>query len=727
MIEKMKAKYKILVLLLIITIISSIFIGYISNAADDEMIYKVEQVTSNSEINSNNYYKYILVYEDGTGNSYALASVKGSSSSNYGISRNNYRSVTVSNGILTEHDTANILWRFSKSNKTVLLDEDYPVIQSAVKIYDNNDRKDLRISTSTTSGGSCQIRFTENGHGFAFEDAGNNTFKLHEINCDDPDNEYITFNSYFRKGNADNAIAFKIYRVVDEYNYTSSKFLTSEETAQIEDVTVSKTVSQYENYADTAIADVRLATQGTQYEKKCDVVLILDDSTSVYNTISDTSDITRAKIIRDDAYVFAERLLEINPENRVSVIKFGGEITNEEVVNSIGFSNNLNDIEEMIGGDKTTTSYGTDYSAAFRKANEILEANSDPLHGKVVIFLSDGMPSIYNDIKYRVYSNTDDATGVANNWINYVTTHPLQEAELMKATGTTIYAIGSLENDSSMNNTDGYIIPAQTTKTILENIANGATNFYDFDKIDTQLEEIFEEISKDFNYYPTNAVARDVLTTDVDLLTKTVGNYVPEIVFKRGDVEVEKITFNAEGTEAYTSLNPGVNIMNGRAFEGAYISFDGDALTWNIGDLYKYTYTLDFPVYLNNTVDLFGEGSTRPTGDYSISDTSQLSYIDVTSDDVTKDFDYIELNWVNPTQESSIVIDGEDDNPPTPQEQETENPSQDKPEDNPVSNIINTGDNTLTVAIGIAIIAVSLLIYKNRFIKAKKKSKYIIY
>lgn len=709
--EKTNFRKRIICLLIIILLLSSVFMVYITNADETTRTYKVEQITSSSQINSNNYYKYILVYDNGDGRSYALASSRGSSSSNYAISRNNYVSVGVANGILTEHDTENILWRFSKSNKTVLDDEDYPVIQSAVKIYSSNDRKDLRISSSSSEGGHCYIRFTENGHGFMFEEAGNNTFYLHETNCDDPDNDYITFGSYFCKGNADNAVPFKIYKVIENYNYTSSRFLTSEETAQIEDVSVSKTVSQYENYEETAIAEVKLSTQGTDYDKTCDIVLILDDSTSVYNTISDDSDITRAMIIRDDAHTFAEKLLEINPENRICVIKFGSDITNENAVDSLGFSNNISDIEEMIGGDKEVVSNGTNYSVAFRKANEVLETHSDPNHGKVVIFLSDGMPSIYNDIRYKVWSSTDDATGIAYNWIDYVTNHPLQEAELMKATGTTIYTIGSLEDDNSMNNSDGYIIPAETTKTILSNIANGVTNFYDFDKIDTELEEIFERIAKDFNYYPTNAIVNDVLTSDINLLTKNVGSYIPEIVFKRGDVEIEKITFNEDGTEAYSSLNPDTNIMTNGKFEGMYISYDGNKIKWEIGDLYKYLYTLEFPIYLNNTVDLYGEGNNRPTGDYSVSDTTQLSYTDVTGDDVSKDFEPAQLPWTNPTDDSSM---NEDIPPEEPQEPEV------------VPNA-KTGDNTLYIAAGILLAALGINIYKKKYTKFGRKNGTIIY
>ena len=606
MIEKMKAKYRIIVLLLIITIIGSVFIKYISNAADGDVTFKVEQVTSSSQINSDNLYQYIIVAEDNSGVNHALVSC-GSAGGNNMMGRSNETPVTISNGQLTVSGDVNVLWNFTKSNVSVLESGDHPVISSGIEVYGN--RRNLKLCDgegATSTGGYAGIIYVQNGNGFTFTEAGNNTFKISENNSD-AENNYLTFGTfdgrtYFKKAYEADATNFKIYKVEKTYNYHSSEFLSSEETAAIEDVKVTKTVSAYENYNDTAIAEVKLATQGTDYEKLCDIILILDDSTSVYDTAPDSTDKTRAQVIREDAMIFAEAILEANPDNRISVLKFGREITNEDAVDRIGFSNNLTDIEEMIGGDKDYVSYGTDYSIAFAKANQLMEAKSHPDHGKVVIFISDGLPTWYNGINYTAFANTSDSTGTATNWLDYVTNTPLQEATLMAQTATAIYTIGALEDDTQIDSSvDGYYIPAESTRAVLTNIATKEANFYDFDKIETELENILEDIAKDFNYYPKNAVVNDHLTTDVDLLTKVVKGYIPEVIYKRGNVEIEKITFNEDGTEAYTSLNPGVNIMNGKAFEGAYVSFDGDTLKWDIGDLFRYEYTLEFPVYLNNT------------------------------------------------------------------------------------------------------------------------------
>jgi heme-binding NEAT domain protein len=136
---------------------------------------------------------------------------------------------------------------------------------------------------------------------------------------------------------------------------------------------------------------------------------------------------------------------------------------------------------------------------------------------------------------------------------------------------------------------------------------------------------------------------------------------------------------------------------------------------WNIGDLYKYLYSLEFPIYLNNTVDLYGDGNDRPTGDYSVSDTTSLNYTDVTGDDVEKEFEPAELPWKNPTDASS-----------TSEDNEPEEPKPEKPEEKIATNV-STGDNTFTyVGIGVFIASV-LALYKKKLIKAKKYNNTIIY
>ena len=701
-------KKRTLPLIIVLVIVISLFNGYevkAGKAVDDTLTYKVEQVTDLSEVNSNNLYKYILVTDFDGGQKIALASSL-SSSGYYYMSSENYVEAEITGNTLTvQVDSPNILWQFTKSMKSVLEDGDNPVIASVEEVYPG--RTHLKLS-SGGSGGATGIRYSGNGNGFHFEEVDDDYFILSENNCE-TSNRYLGFNRHFCKAKEDGAARIQIYRVIEEYNYSSSKFLTSEETAALDEVKINKTVSPYEDYDDTAIAEVKLSTNGIEYDKTCDIVLMLDDSTSVYTAISSDSDKTRAQVIREDAYIFAERILEINPENRINVIKFGKEITNEDASDYYGFTNDIDEIEEMIGGDKAAVTYGTDYSLAFKKANEMMEHYSDPKHGKLVIFLSDGMPTIYNGISATTFMNSGDSEGYATNWVDYVTNTPLQEAELMKATGTTIYTIGSIEDDVSMNNSDSFIIPAGTTKTVLSNISNGRTNFYDFDKIDTQLDDIFEIIAKDFNYYPTNAVVEDYLSTDINLLTKDVQTYIPEIVFKRDDVEIERITFNSDGTEAYTSLNPGTNILDGNQFEGMYVSFDGNKIKWNIGDLYKYEYTLEFPIYLNKTVNTYGDGNSRPTGEYSVSDSTILTFIDMTGEEKIKEFESATLSWKNPTDESSIT----DEQPENPVIETATN--------------VKTGDNVVLVVGALMLTILAINIYKKKLSKFGRKNKTVIF
>ena len=712
------AKDKILSFIVCVIMIIMFFCNSIVFAAENENVFKVEQVTSVEEINSKNLYQYILVHENSAGVNYAFAATL-ASNSNEMSSRSNWSEVTIENDKLTLVDTRypNIVWNLTKSKASVLEEGDYPVLQSASNINSDTKRNQIELSDD---GGYPGIRFSDNGNGFTFVETSDNKFKIYENNCNSALN-YLSFNTYFEKSTEANAVEFKVYKILKNYNYTSSKFLTNEEVAALDNVTVSKNVSESVNYKDTAIAEVTLSTNGTNYEKVCDIILMLDDSTSVYNPLPNNTEKTRAQVIREDALLFSKELLNINSQNRVSVIKFGANITNEADVDRIGFSNKIEDIQTMIGGDKTEVSYGTNYTSAFRKANEVFEKHSDSSRGKVVIFISDGMPSLYNGISFEMFENTADSTGIANNWINYLNNTVLGEAELMKETGVAIYTIGSLEDDTSMNHSEGYIIPAGTTRNILSKIATHDANFYKFDEIATELENILDNLLKDFCYSPTDAVVIDKLTSDIDLLTKNVSEYIPKIVFKKGDTEIETITFNEDGTEAYSSLKPDVNILNGKKFEGEYISFDGNAIKWNIGQLYKYTYKLEFPIYLNKTVNTYGDGTSRETGDYKVSDTTSLTYTSVTNEEIKKDFENTKLPWVSSntpnknqstgsTGQSSTTIGNANASAPA-QPNQTVNQA----------TVVETGDNVPQNMITIIAIVVILNVWQYKSSKNKVK------
>mgnify|MGYP003293909874 CR=1 FL=1 len=231
----------------------------------------------------------------------------------------------------------------NESKKSVAAEGDYPVIQTAA----GTDKQQLKLSSNA---GYTGIGFTTNGNGFIFTKNEDGKFLIKENNCKSS-SDHLTFDEYFQKSEEEDAIPFDVYKVIKEYNYSSSKFLTNEEVAAMDNVNVLKNVAGIANYKDTGISEVVLTTSGTSYEKVCDIILMLDDSTSVYDPLLDNSEKTRAEVIRDDALIFSKEILEINENNRISVIKFGSNITNETDVDAIGFSNKITNIKKTRNND----------------------------------------------------------------------------------------------------------------------------------------------------------------------------------------------------------------------------------------------------------------------------------------------------------------------------------------------------------------------------------------
>ena len=99
---------KLISVFLILALLLPMF-GYVTRAQETTTTYTVEQVTSATDINSQNLYQYILVYEREDGTNVALASVRGGTSDTYPFSRSNFVEVTLEDGKITKDSSNNIL------------------------------------------------------------------------------------------------------------------------------------------------------------------------------------------------------------------------------------------------------------------------------------------------------------------------------------------------------------------------------------------------------------------------------------------------------------------------------------------------------------------------------------------------------------------------------------------------------------------------------------------
>ena len=129
-------KKKVIGILVFMILFSSIFnIPVNAEQENNDIQYKIRQVTSREEITSDSKNDYIIIYKSpNSGNLYALASEPSSTPHVYIMSRSNAKKVKIEGDILTYSDDTNIVWTFSKSWES-MADGDKPVIESIEQIY----------------------------------------------------------------------------------------------------------------------------------------------------------------------------------------------------------------------------------------------------------------------------------------------------------------------------------------------------------------------------------------------------------------------------------------------------------------------------------------------------------------------------------------------------------------------------------------------------------------
>ncbi len=224
----------------------------------------------------------------------------------------------------------------------------------------------------------------------------------------------------------------------DEEEITGDKLETSAKTYENGNVVVEKEISATgtENLFDITL---RVTTTETQEEMEtvtgADVVLVFDVSTSMDDPASGRNSPSRWSALKDSAATFIHRLLDENPQNRVSIVVYGG--SNESWVTKnhavlCDWTNNASQaiatfsqynyvaqsscrdsevsLRKAVFSDNKSNNYGaTNCQAGFWGAGEMLAKVNGSSNAPYVVYMSDGATNRY----YGNYSFYDG--------FNYVT------------------------------------------------------------------------------------------------------------------------------------------------------------------------------------------------------------------------------------------------------------------------------------------------------------------
>lgn len=317
-----------------------------------------------------------------------------------------------------------------------------------------------------------------------------------------------------------------------------------------------------------------------------------------------------------------------------------------------------------------------------------------------VVFMTDGAPSHYNKNNCNGSSDRDyfpdSSTGTyqqaynTGNWTDYILNNKNTYATaLYNQVGGNFYAFGF---DLANGGFSDYTANEATLTKVLANMAEGGTipvkattnaaelNAF-YESLANQIKragteaQVTDTIKSDFTLqtkaFGTGSTPANIEVTAYDLYTKADGVDTDQIGTRKGtSTTLETVSFNADGTQAYSSLidNGATNIMTTAAdgsvtIAAKYFTYTKDAagtekFVWNIGDITDQEVALSYYAYLKGSME--GECAA---GTYDTNESATLEYVDINGDYATKTFPVPHLNWDSAITELEYYLVNENGQP----------------------------------------------------------------
>ena len=243
-------------------------------------------------------------------------------------------------------------------------------------------------------------------------------------------------------------------------------------------------------------------------------------STKIYTR---TSDDTKMTALKNAAKAFVSNVNEKNPDSRISIVYFSGSASikktnesNKKYLLRVGDSRATIDswIDELNADGATNTAEGFDKAKKVFSSDEKW-ANVDQLNGrkKMVVFLTDGVPTTYSD-----YDKT-----VARNAVTHA-------SDIKRDYKADIYSLGIFDAANSNGNLSG--APIATINKFMTDVASDSSKYMTADSVDS-LYHIFNSITDNMPVSITATItdvidSRFELTTDEKVRLKGRGATVTE-------------------------------------------------------------------------------------------------------------------------------------------------------------------------------------------------------
>ncbi len=617
--------------------------------------YNVELITNENQIDNGSLYSYILTANSKEEDYAWINGVNDISAKTLTQIQNNAVNIEINDNTITIDDSyaQAALWSFAISKNTVSYNKDsYNLVAS----YPFNDEKldniQLDFTPKDNSTNPTGFIYTINSYPIElkFNELANT--KIKQIAGET--NYWVQFSTttknFYVSETENSSKSFKIYKVIEKetpiQKYTNN---------QKETINFAKTQKKHESFDKTGVYQIDLSLNTQTILKNTDLLFVLDYSNSMNFE-------TKKKQLDEMTKKLSSEFLNLNSNNRIGIIKFARSTIYKEESFSLGLSNDQNKINELIDKSLSEVAGGTNYTDALNSASKILKDNYIPNRDQIIIFISDGAPTIYNKTKYSSYGDTDDGIpqNYANNWYEYLSKYDLMPANLLKEKGVEIISIGvGTDQDMAISSDGSSVVKPEWVQNILTRISSGKAYFVENEE---KINDIFNDLSF-LTLFIKNMNVTDKINDDYHLVIEDFENYSPyvEIKLENGDV-IERITFDENETKAYSSLlenenilttNNNDKILNAKNF---IYNFNTKQITWKIDRLSEENIILTYFIKKEGN-DYLNYDSTASNG-----------VVDVTYEDYNDNVQKLSFVTKNEKTNENIIIEEENiENPPTGQ------------------------------------------------------------
>jgi uncharacterized protein YegL len=557
-------------------VLAIFFITFSTTVFALEVNPTVELIESEEQLNQNIDSEFLIVHQEGN-KYYALQ--------NDGDYNNSKELIFSPDGKQVHIDGDNIRyskWVFGYTNYSIANNlNTYSLAGIPEDNYGNNNDKLFLIFSKKSSSDPTALSYSNDAYPVTVK-FSDGYVRISQYRVDKNQTWYFRYlasdNRFLSDASSKQSKTLRLFRIVDDnFKYDTYKSRTNSSSVQ-------KNKVLNNNFTSENVYQIDLGLNLDSFKQDTDFVFLMDYSNSV---------IFKQKIAKMNETVrkISIKLKNINPNNRFSAIQFTSTYQDE-----CELSDNLDDLYNCLNDEYEPSTGGTNYSLAFGDAEWILnesEHYEDTNRNRVVIFLTDGAPTIYNSTKYTAFkSTTDSEVGhIADNWSNYITSHKLINAEKLKQKGVRIISVGiGLNRDYPIASNGAYVIQSNVAESVVKNISSTESDYISVDGYD-DLDDIMSKVVNTVIGKEVMDNINDQIDDGYELLIDQLMNNGSYISIKNQDDEIlEKVTF-VNGEEAYSNLLGNNNIKvskeNGYEIDAKLFTYDSTTkeFEWNIDKL----------------------------------------------------------------------------------------------------------------------------------------------